>query len=168
MVGGVVDDARDAGRAVRVAHHLGAEAEAVVRLAEAGVVGAAEELVDGLRVAVGGEEVAQRIEREAEGVDLAVGEVLDARAVGPEAVDVARVHVDFVAVAAFDARCRWRSRGRRRSSRRSPRTKLLVMPCVSRLSNGPRGPRACRRCRRRRRQSTCRCWGCCRRGARRA
>ena len=77
LVGGVVDDAGDAGRAVVVGHHLGAEAEAVVRLAEAGVPGAAEELVDRPAVAVAGVEVAQRVERQAERVDLAVGEVLE-------------------------------------------------------------------------------------------
>ena len=75
-------------------HHLGAEAEAVVRLAEARVVRPAEELVDRLGVAVARVEVAERVERQAERVDLAVREVLDVRAVGPDAVGVARLHRD--------------------------------------------------------------------------
>ena len=72
-----------AGRAVVVRHHLRAEAEAVVRLAEAGIPGAAEQLIDRPAVAVARVEVAQRVERQAERVDLAVREVLDVRAVGP-------------------------------------------------------------------------------------
>ena len=63
---------------------VGAEAQAVVRLAEAGIVGAAEQLVDRQRVAVGRVQVAQRIERQAERVDLPVREVLDVRAVRRE------------------------------------------------------------------------------------
>ena len=82
VVGGVVGDAGDGGRVVVVVDHLRGEAEAVVRLAEAGVVAAAQELLDRLRVAVAGVEVAQRVEGQAERVDLAVGEVFEVRAVG--------------------------------------------------------------------------------------
>ena len=39
LVGGIVADAGDARRAVVVGHHLGAETQAVVRLAEAGIPG---------------------------------------------------------------------------------------------------------------------------------
>ena len=73
----------------------GHEAEAVVRLAEAGVIAAAEELIDGLGVAVGGEDVEQLVEAHAERVDLAVREVLDAAAVELEAEDVARLSCGF-------------------------------------------------------------------------
>ena len=46
MVGGVVDDAGDGRRAVIVRGHLGTEAEAVVRLAEARIPSPAEKLID--------------------------------------------------------------------------------------------------------------------------
>ena len=125
LIGGVADDAGDAGRAVRVLHDLRAEAEAVVWLAEARVVRAAKEHVRGLRVAVGREQVAERIEGEAERIHLAVREELDVRAVGAEAVDVAAFELDFLAVGAAARGCCWRSRGRRRSSRRWRRERVV-------------------------------------------
>ncbi len=91
-VGGEVDDAGDAGRSVVVLHHLRAETETVMRFAEARVIGAGEELVDRPAVAVAGVEVAERVEGEAERVDLAPGDLFEMRAVGAEAIDVARVH----------------------------------------------------------------------------
>ena len=100
LLGVVADDAGDAGRAVRVVHDLRAEAEAVVRLAEARVVRAAEQQVGRLRVAIGREQVAERIECQAERIHLAVREVLDVRAVGPEAVDVAAFELNLLAVGA--------------------------------------------------------------------
>ncbi len=77
VVGGVVGDAADGGRAVVVGDHLRGEAEAVVRLAEAGVVAAAEQLIDRLAVAVGGVEVAAAGRSQAERVDLAPGVLLE-------------------------------------------------------------------------------------------
>ena len=94
----VGDDAGDAGRAVRVLHDLRAKAEAVVRLAEARVIRAAKEHVRGLRVAIGREQVAERIEGQAERIHLPAGEKLDVRAIGAEAVDVAAFELDFLAV----------------------------------------------------------------------
>ncbi len=121
LVGGVVADAGDAGRAVVVGDHLGAEPQAVVRLAEAGVPGAPQELIDRPAVAVARVEVAQRVERQAERVDLAVGDVLGVRAVGPHPVGIARVHLDRAGGPCPGPSSCWRTRGRRRSSRRSPR-----------------------------------------------
>ena len=68
----------------------GAEAEAVVRLAEALVARPADELRDRLGVAVGGVEVEPRVEGHAERVHLPAGEDLDAAAVRAEAERVAR------------------------------------------------------------------------------
>ena len=80
-----------------VRHHLGAKAEAVVRLAEAGIARAAQELIERLAVAVARIEVAERVERQAERIDLPVREVLGMRAVGLHPVGVARVHGDRLA-----------------------------------------------------------------------
>ena len=102
-----------------VLHDLRAEAEAVVRLAEARVVRAAQEHVRGLRVAIGREQVAQRIEGQAERIHLAVREVLDVRAIGAEAIDVAPIRAGSPGRRCLARGCCWRSRGRRRSSRRS-------------------------------------------------
>ena len=99
VVGRVVDDAGDGGRAVVVRHISGTEPEPVVGLAEAWIPAAAEELVDRLAVAVARVEVAERVEAEAERVDLAVREVLQMRAVGPHPVDVAGLHRDRLLVA---------------------------------------------------------------------
>src|SRR5687767_1631972 len=74
--------------------HFRAEAESVVRLAEAGIISAFQELVEWPRVAVRGIEVAERIERQAEGIDLAPGELLDFAAIGLDAIGVARLHLD--------------------------------------------------------------------------
>jgi hypothetical protein len=52
MVGGVIDDAGDGRRSLVAADCLGSEAEAVVRLAEAGIVSAAQQQVNRLAVAV--------------------------------------------------------------------------------------------------------------------
>src|SRR5262245_10339614 len=103
ILAAVFHKATDGRAAVQVVHHRRDEAEAVVWLAEAGVVAAAQELIDGFGVAVGGEDIEVFVKAHAEGIDLAVREVLDAAAVELEAEDVARLHVDFVAIAAFDA-----------------------------------------------------------------
>ena len=86
---------RDAGRAVVVRDHVGAKAEAVVRLAEAGIAGPPGAVIDRPAMAIGRIEVAQRVERQPERIDLSVGEVLGMRAVGPHPVGVARVHGDW-------------------------------------------------------------------------
>ena len=75
-----------------------------MRLAEAGIPGASEELIDRPAVAVARVEVAQRIERQAERIDLAVREVLGVRAVGPHPVGVARAHRDRPPVLALHGR----------------------------------------------------------------
>ncbi len=73
FVVGVIGDAGDGAGAVVVVGDARGEAEAVVLFADAFVVAAAQEHVDWLGVAVGAEEIAERIEGEAEGVGLAVG-----------------------------------------------------------------------------------------------
>ena len=81
-------DAADGGAAVAVLNGRGREAESVVGRAEARIPAAAQELVDGRTMAVGGIEVAHRVEGEAEGVYLAVSPLLEARTIHAEAVDV--------------------------------------------------------------------------------
>src|SRR5207244_126735 len=66
-------------------------------------VAAAEELIDGFGVAVGGEDVEVFVKAHAERIDLPVREVLDAAAVELKAERVAGLHVNFVPIAAFDA-----------------------------------------------------------------
>src|SRR5262249_39558482 len=102
VIGGVIGDAGDGRRALVLRQHFGAEAARVGRLAEAGVAAAAQQLVDRLTVAVARVEVAERVERQAEGVHLAPGELLDAGAIGLDAVGVARFHGDRRTVAGLD------------------------------------------------------------------
>ena len=90
LIGGVIGDARDGGAAMVVRQHLRPEAQAVVRFAEAGVIGSLEKLIDRPAVAVARIEVAERIERKPERIDLAVRDIFDAAAVGLDAVGVAR------------------------------------------------------------------------------
>ncbi len=104
LVGRIVADAGDARRAVVVGDHLGAEAQSVVRLAEAGIPGTAQELIDRPAVAVAGIKVAERVEGESEGVDLPVRDILGVRAVAPEPIRVARVHADCLVVAPLHLR----------------------------------------------------------------
>ena len=87
--GGVVGDAGDGGGAVVVGGHGRGEAEAIVFFADAFVVAAGDEEVDGLRVGIGGVEFAAGIEGETVGIGLAVGDELEAGAVGAEAVGIA-------------------------------------------------------------------------------
>ena len=69
----------------------GPKPDAVVRLAEAGIPGPADELINRPAVAIGRIEIAQRVERQPERIDLAVGEILGVRPVGPHPVGVARL-----------------------------------------------------------------------------
>ena len=101
---GVAGGPGDGRRAVGVLHHRRDVAEAVVRAAEAVVVAAADQQHDRPGVAVGVEQVALRVEGHAERVDLAVGEVLDPGAVEADAVGVAALQVDLVAVASLHGR----------------------------------------------------------------
>ncbi len=102
MTAVVRHDAAVGGSAVRVAHDFRNEAQAVVWFAEALVVAAAQQLRDRLRVAVGGEDVEQRVEAHPERIDLPVREMLDAAAVHAEAERVARRHLDDIPVLAGD------------------------------------------------------------------
>ena len=96
----VIHNPGDRGRAVSVEDHRGGEAEAVVGFAEARIITAAQELIDGLAVAIRGIEVAERVEAQSKRVDLAPGVLLDAPAVEGEAIGVARIHFHFVPVPA--------------------------------------------------------------------
>src|SRR5262249_670869 len=68
------------------------------------VRGSLEKLIQRPRVAVGRVEVAPIVEAQAEGVDLAVREMLDARAVELDAIRVPRRHADLVCRLALDVR----------------------------------------------------------------
>ena len=92
----------DGGGAAYLLHHVRREAETIVRLAEAGIVAAGEELKERFAVAVGGEQVPQRIEGEAEGIHLSVRVMLDARAVETHAVGVAGVEINLVSITSLD------------------------------------------------------------------
>ena len=93
LVGGIDRDSRDAGRAVVVPGRERHKPEAVVRLAEAVVVAAAQNQRQRLRVAVGREPVPQRVDRLTEGIHLAPRHLLDGRPVRLEPVRVARGHL---------------------------------------------------------------------------
>src|SRR5437867_3615131 len=72
-----------------------------MRLAETGIVAAANKLRDRLRMTVGRVEIEPRIERDAERIDLPVRENFDSRAVGSKAKDVAALHGSLVPIVAF-------------------------------------------------------------------
>ena len=65
-----------------------------MRLAEAGIPCAPEQLIDRPAVAIAGIQIAQRVERQAERVDLSMREILRVRAVGLHPVSIAGVHRD--------------------------------------------------------------------------
>ena len=92
LVGLVGDHAGDAGRAVAVARGERRVAEAVVRLAEAVVIAAAEDHHDRLGMAVSRELVAHPVEAHAERVHLPPRHLLDRGAVGAEAIGVTGGH----------------------------------------------------------------------------
>ena len=96
----VINDAGNRGGTVSVKDHGGREAEAVVRLAEARIVTAAQELIDRFAVAIGGVKIAERVEAKPERIDLAPGVLLDARAIEPDAISIAGIHLHFVAIRA--------------------------------------------------------------------
>ena len=100
--GGVARDAGDGAGAVIVERDRRREAEAVVLFADALVIAAVNEEIDGLRVGVGGVNVAALIEREAEGIGLPVRPQLETRAIGAEAIGVAAVEHSEVAGAVAD------------------------------------------------------------------
>ena len=73
-----------------------------MRLAEARVVGVADELINWRAVAVGGVKVAERVEAHAERIHLPEGELLNARTVRLQSVRVAGIHRDAQAVCGSD------------------------------------------------------------------
>lgn len=86
-------------------HHRRDVSKTVVGPAEAVIATAPQEQHQGLRVAIGAIKVSQRIERESEGVDLTIGELLDPRAVQTNAVGVSADDLDMAAVLPFDGCC---------------------------------------------------------------
>ena len=100
----VIDDAADRRRAVIVADHFRAEAESVVRLAEAWVIRPAQEHVDRFAMTIGRIKIAQRVEAKPERIDLPMSELFDVRTVNPHSVDVPRVERNPLVVAPFDGR----------------------------------------------------------------
>ena len=101
VVSRVVNDAGNGRGTVVAADHFWGIAEAVVRLAEALVIAAAQESHYRLRVAVRRVQVAQRVEAHPERVDQAMSIVLDMRAVGLHPVRIAGVQLDGLPVGAF-------------------------------------------------------------------
>ena len=94
--------AADAGRAVAVIDHVGAEAHAVVRLPKAGVVGPAQQERQRHGVAVRCEGVAPVVEAQTERIDLPPGELLDGRTINAEAVGVPGVECQRLAILPLD------------------------------------------------------------------
>ena len=102
-MGGLVEhNAAQAGGVVIVPDDQRRKTHAVVRLAEARVVGVANELIDWRAVAVGGVKVTVRIKAHSERVHLPEGKLLHAGAVELHAVGVAGVHSDARAVGGID------------------------------------------------------------------
>ncbi len=92
-------DGRADGRAaVRVLDGDGRVAEAVVRLAEAGVIAAAQELIEGGAVAIGAEEIAPVVPAQAKGIHLPPRVLLHSRGIHADAPRVAAIEVDGRAV----------------------------------------------------------------------
>ncbi len=89
LIVGVIGDAGDGGGTVIVVGDARSEAEAIVLLADAFVVAAVLQHVDGLRVGVGAVEIAERIDGEAKGIRLAVGVNLEGGTIRAEPVSVA-------------------------------------------------------------------------------
>src|SRR5262245_36454912 len=81
---------------------LGRKAKPVVRLTKTLVITLAQEHRHGPRMAIGRIKVAERIETEAKRIDLSPTVLLNGRAISPEAISVARLHVkNFVAVTSY-------------------------------------------------------------------
>jgi hypothetical protein len=97
-----VADATDAGGAVGVLNHGGAEADPVVRLAEARVDRPAQELVNRGAMAIGAVEVAAAIKVEPERIDLSPAPDFNRRSVGPEAEDISGVQFKGRAIACHE------------------------------------------------------------------
>ena len=97
--GANVDRRADRGAAVRVRDRRGRKAEAIVRLAKARIIRAAQELVDRRAMAVGAEEIAAIVPAQAERIHLAPCVALDARAVEPDAIRVAALDFQLAAIA---------------------------------------------------------------------
>src|SRR5262245_24098834 len=83
-------------------HHLGTEAEAIVRLAEAGIIRTAQQLIGRPAMAIRRVKVAERIEAQAEWIDLAPGVLLTVRAIWPHPIGVARLHANRSAIRSLD------------------------------------------------------------------
>src|SRR6185369_7351947 len=98
IVGGIEHHSGDGGRSVAVFANIRSEAKAVVGFAEAGIIGAAQQVINGGAVAIGGPKIAERIEHEPEGIDLAPGVLLNAGTVHPEPVGIAGIHFDGAAI----------------------------------------------------------------------
>ncbi len=94
----VDNHAGDRRRPVAVSADIRGEAKPVVRFAEARIIRATQELIDRRAVTIRGPEIAERIEHQAERVDLPPAILLDARTIRPEPIAVARVHCDAAAV----------------------------------------------------------------------
>ena len=73
----VVHQPADSGRSMAVLDHLGTISQAIMGLAKTGVIRPFQEHVNGTRMAVGGEYIAQGIERHAKRVHLPPSELLD-------------------------------------------------------------------------------------------
>ena len=90
LVGRIIGDAAQSSRMVLESVHVRSEAEPVVLVREMLIESAADQHRQRPAVAIAGVEVAVGIERQAEGIHLPVRVMFDARAVGLDAIGVAR------------------------------------------------------------------------------
>src|SRR5262245_13119651 len=87
---------------MQVLHDLRAEAEAIMRLAKARIVGATKQQVGRKRVAIGREQVAHRVKCQSKRIHLSVREELDMGAIGAEAINIAALKLDLLTVGPVD------------------------------------------------------------------
>src|SRR5438309_11783896 len=87
-----------------MSHHRRPETKAVIWFAKTRIIAATLQLVDRSGVAVGGVKISERIEHQSERIDLAMGEILDVRAVDVHSVGIAGLHRHGLPIRALDRR----------------------------------------------------------------
>src|SRR5882672_2832124 len=82
----------------------GGKSKAVVRFAEARIIGPAQQLINRRTVTIGGPEVTERIEHQPKGIYLAPTVLLDMGAVDFEPITVPGIHLDGAAILCHQGR----------------------------------------------------------------